>query len=98
MPHTAASLLPDMSGLSDSGAWGGIVILAASTPIAAAWAWLLLRRSAVRQEATRRRHAQLLETAILQDAAPVSQTTEATRRRARAKWRQRITAANKGRW
>ncbi len=98
MPDTLASLLPDIPALSDSGAWGGVVVLAASTPIATLWARVLSRRSAARQRATRRRHAQLHQTAAITDAGGVSETATAAQRRTRARWRRRVTAANRARW
>ena len=93
MPNAITTILPDMAGLAESGAWGGIVILVLSLPVGVAGAWFMQRRSSARQQATRQRHARLTQAATVGGSA--SQGVQA---RKRASWRRRVTAAGRARW
>ncbi|MBT3269578.1 hypothetical protein HN371_20705 [Candidatus Poribacteria bacterium] len=96
MPNAIASVVPDLARLSESGAFGGIVVLALSAPLGILGAWALQRRSAARREATRQRHERLMRAAIV--GAGANAGDEAARLNTRASWRRRVTAAGRGRW
>ncbi|MEO2003783.1 MAG: hypothetical protein ABGY41_06760 [Candidatus Poribacteria bacterium] len=96
MPSRIASVMPDMSALGDSGAWGGVVVLAMSLPIGVGLAWVLQRRSSARLEATRQRHDRLIQAAVVGAASP-SDTPTGARANTRASWRKRVVAAGRGR-
>jgi hypothetical protein len=96
MPDAITTAVPALARLSESGAFGGVVALALSAPLGALGAWVLQRRSEARREATRQRHARLMQATIVGGAS--SAGDEATRRHIRATWRRRVTAAGKARW